>query len=74
MRAIERCLRKESIVEDEYNLRPMREEDWDRILEMEQEFFGDDTFRKDQFIHRVQRGNFFALEVFHGGVLIIVNF
>lgn len=53
---------------DEHNLRPMKEEDWDRVLEMEQEFFEDDMFRQDQFINRVHRGNFFALEV--GGQLV----
>lgn len=45
-----------------YIIRPMTNNDWDVIHEMEQEIFDEDLLRKDHFINKVKRGNFFALE------------
>ncbi|MFW9839143.1 MAG: GNAT family N-acetyltransferase [Candidatus Thorarchaeota archaeon] len=50
-------------MKSEYNLRPMTEEDWDQLREMEKEIFEEDPFTEDQFYHRIERGNFFALEM-----------
>ena len=47
----------------EYELRTNREDDWTRVREMEQEIFVEDQFRKDQFLNRIARGNFWALEI-----------
>jgi len=47
----------------EYNLRPMRNEDWDDFLKMVQEIFPEDVLRKDQFLNSVKKGNFYALEI-----------
>ncbi len=47
----------------EYNLKPMKKEDWERLHELEKEIFEDDLFTEEQFIDRIEKGNFFALDI-----------
>jgi len=50
-------------MDSEYTLRPMREEDYEALHEMEQDIFKEDSVTRDQFINSVSTRYFVALEV-----------
>ncbi len=51
------------MVDIEYTLRPMKEDDFEEVHEMEQEIFKEDSVRKDTFINSILTRYFVALEV-----------
>ena len=51
------------MVETEFTLRPMRVKDWEKLHEMEQEIFKEDSISRDQFIRSISTRYFAALEL-----------